>query len=413
MDAEARMAVRTLLRGGQVIDGVSDEPVFGDVLVEGGLVAYAGPSCPEDLAEGARVVELAGRTVMPGLFDCHVHLTMYGETDNLRNVLFNVPAYNGIRAAANAGRMLDAGITTIRCMGDPGDVDYALKRAVAEGVVRGPRILASGQAITITGGHGDQFPGQIQLPALAEICDGEGAVVRAVRDRVKNGADNIKLMATGGGTSPGPATVSQLDEGDMRAAVREAAKSGKVTAAHAIGTEGIKNALRAGVRTIEHGSFLDDEGVDLLLEHGAYLCSTLAAFSTIKFGPGNGLSQETFDKVTSFKEEHVTWLRRAVERGVRVITGTDCGTPYNYPGENAQELVELARYAMTPMQAIRAATSVAAEALMQDDTGSLVPGKTADLIVVDGDPLADISVIADPARIELVMRDGVVLKGTL
>ena len=397
-----------VFKNGFIIDGISDNGYTGQVSIERDKITYVGEN-NDYIGSDAKVIDLQGKTIMPGLFDCHVHLNMYGETDNLRNTLFNVPSYSGIRAAVNARKMLENGITTIRCMGDSGDVDYSLKRAINEGYIKGPRILASGQAITITGGHGDQFPGKIELESIGEICDGEVAVVKAVRNRVKFQADNIKMMATGGGTSPGPATVAQLPEEDMRAAVMEASKTGKITAAHAIGTEGIKNALRAGVRTIEHGTFMDEECVELFLKNNAYLCSTLAAFNTIKNGPGNGLSQETYDKVVSFKKEHIKWLKIAHDKGVKIIAGTDCGTPYNYPGENAQELVELVKYALTPMEAIKAATSVAAEALLQSDTGSLQVGNKADIIIVDGNPLKDISIVADVQNIKNVYRDGVLM----
>lgn len=392
-----------------IIDGISNDAYKGSVYIDGSVIYDISLNPLDDFgiaASDVNTIDLNGKTLMPGLFDCHIHLNMYGETDNLRNTLFNVPAYLGIRAAVTARKILEAGFTTVRCMGDSHDVDYALKRAINEGYIIGPKILSSGQAITITGGHGDQFPGKFHLESIGEICDGHDAVIRAVRDRVKFNADNIKMMATGGGTSPGPATVEQLPLEDMAAAVKEASKTGKITSAHAIGTNGIKNALKAGVRTIEHGSFLDHECIDLFLEKGAYLCSTLAAFNTIKYGPGNGLSQETYDKVVSFKTEHIKWLKIAHDAGVKIIAGTDCGTPYNYAGENAQELAELAKYALTPMEAIKAATSVAAEALLLNETGTIQKGKIADIIVVDGNPLENISIIADSSNIKKVYRNG-------
>ena len=289
----------TILQHGMLIDGLTKEPVTDGMLIyEGKEILYAGPFCPEAAAQypGAQVLDVRGQTIMPGLIDAHVHLTMYGKPSSVMDFLMDSATYTALKAADCAKKLLYAGFTTVRSMGDKASADYAVKRAINEGMIEGPRLLTSGKAISITGGHGDFVPGDVELDSIGETCDGVDEVRRAARDRLKNGADNIKLMATGGGNSPGPGTVSQLTEEEMRVAVEEAANRNALTAAHAIGADGIKRALRAGVRTIEHGSFLDDEGIELLLKGDHYLVPTLCAFRTIKYGPEGGVPDYVLEK---------------------------------------------------------------------------------------------------------------------
>jgi imidazolonepropionase-like amidohydrolase len=213
-------------------------------------------------------------------------------------------------------------------------------------------------------------------------------------------------MATGGGMSPGPGTVPQLTIEEMQAAVEEAEKYEKTTGAHAIGTTGINNALNAGVRTIEHGTFLDDDGIELLLEKGAYLVPTLAAFKTLKYGKEGGVPDYTIEKVEYYRTVHTKNLKKAMDAGVQVIVGTDAGTPFNYHGESAYELECLVDNGFSEMQAIQSATKIAAEALKLPNIGTIEKGAMADMIVVDGNPLRDIKVLQDPEKIKMVFKNG-------
>lgn len=404
----------TILQHGKLIDGLADRPVEDGMLIfEGSKILYAGPFCPEAAAKypGVQALDVRDKTIMPGLIDAHVHLTMYGKPSSVMDFLMDSATYTALKAADCAKKLLYAGFTTVRSMGDKASADYAVKRAINEGMIQGPRLLTSGKAISITGGHGDFVPGDVELDSIGETCDGVDQVRRAARDRLKNGADNIKLMATGGGNSPGPGTVSQLTEEEMRVAVEEAANRNALTAAHAIGADGIKRALRAGVRTIEHASFLDDEGIELLLKGDHYLVPTLCAFRTIKYGPEGGVPDYVLEKIHYFATAHYAGLEKAYKAGVRVVCGTDTGTPFNCHGDGAEELEMYTKLCMTPMEAIKTATSMAAQALRQPDIGVLAAGKTADLLVVDGDVLANIALLQDKSKLA-IYHNGLAVNNT-
>lgn len=404
----------TILQHGKLIDGLADRPVEDSMLIfEGSKILYAGPFCPEAAAKypGVQALDVRDKTIMPGLIDAHVHLTMYGKPSSVMDFLMDSATYTALKAADCAKKLLYAGFTTVRSMGDKASADYAVKRAINEGMIQGPRLLTSGKAISITGGHGDFVPGDVELDSIGETCDGVDQVRRAARDRLKNGADNIKLMATGGGNSPGPGTVSQLTEEEMRVAVEEAANRNALTAAHAIGADGIKRALRAGVRTIEHASFLDDEGIELLLKGDHYLVPTLCAFRTIKYGPEGGVPDYVLEKIHYFATAHYAGLEKAYKAGVKIVCGTDTGTPFNCHGDGAEELEMYTKLCMTPMEAIKTATSMAAQALRQPDIGVLAAGKTADLLVVDGDVLANIALLQDKSKLA-IYHNGLAVNNT-
>ncbi len=399
-----------------LIDGVREQPVDrAMVVVEGSQIAYAGACDPELFLQlkDAEIVDLKGMTLMPGLIDAHVHLGLDGSPNYFQLIMTESAALAAVRAVKKVNALVSSGFTTIRTLGDKGHIDIAIKQAIESGDIIGPRVLASGNCITTTGGHGDMFPAHVMVEGMGRIVNGPDEARKAAREQLKFGADNIKLMATGGGMSPGPGTVPQLTVEEMRAAVEEAEKYEKITAAHAIGTAGIINALRAGVRTIEHGTFLDDEGIELLLKNKAYLVPTLAAFKTIKYGKEGGVPEYTIEKVQYFATAHYTNLRRAIQAGVRIVVGTDAGTPFNYHGESAYELECLVNNGLTKMEAVRAATSVAAEALRLNNLGTIRKGYRADLILVDGNPLEDIRILQDGNRIKMVIKDGKPIKNML
>jgi imidazolonepropionase-like amidohydrolase len=395
-----------------LIDGISDTPLKNAfVFVEDSEIRYAGVAEDRRIEENADadVFDLKGMTLMPGLIDTHIHLSLDGSPNYFDRMITESPALTAVRAVPKVKRIVESGFTTIRTMGEKGRIDIALKTAIDSGDIVGPRIQTSGSCLTITGGHGDMFPEHVRIEDLARIVDGPVESRKAAREQLKAGADNIKLMATGGGMSPGPGTVPQLTIEEMRAAVEEAEKYEKTTAAHAIGTVGIKNALKAGIRTIEHGTFLDEEGIELLLEKGAYLVPTLAAFNTLKYGKEGGVPEYTIEKVEYYRTVHTKNLKKAMEAGVKVIVGTDAGTPFNYHGESAYELECLVDNGFTEMQAVQSATKIAAEALKLPNIGIIEKGATADLIVVDGNPLRDIKVLQDPKKIKMVFKNGKLL----
>lgn len=415
-----------VIHGGALIDGTGNQPVCpATVVVDGGRLAYAGPSRGfEEMQassrpgefEGAEVLDATGMTVMPGLIDTHVHLGLGGEPNYFDTLIREAAPLAALKALVRAQKTLAAGFTTIRSMGDKGCIDVAVKHAIEQGYAIGPRVLASGRALTITGGHGDMFPDHVHAELMGMVVDGAGEALRGAREQIKAGADNIKLMATGGGMSPGPATVAQLTVDEMSTAINEAHKFGKTTAAHAIGTQGIKNAIVAGVDSIEHGTYMDDEAVELMATHHVFLAATLAAFKTIKYGPEAGVPAFTLEKVKAFREPHIRSLKMCVIAGVQVTVGTDAGTPFNHHGENAYELECMVECGFTPMQAIVAATRTGARALHLDgDTGTLEAGKMADLVIIDGDPLADVRILQDAQRLVVVMKEGKVVarKGEL
>ncbi|MDO4267528.1 MAG: amidohydrolase family protein [Eubacteriales bacterium] len=399
---------------GQLIDGVSDDSISdGMIAWEGKTILYAGPYSQEAVNRypGAETEDVSGKTIMPGLIDAHVHLTMYGKGSSVNDFLTDSATYTAIKASQMALRDLRAGFTTIRSLGDKASADFAVKRAVNEGLIEGPRILSSGKCISITGGHGDFVPGDVKLDTIGETCDGVEEVRRAARARLKNNADCIKLMSTGGGNSPGPGTASQMTVEEMRAAVEVAETRNVLTAAHCIGAEGIKNAMRAGVRTIEHASFLDDEGIEMALRGGHYISSTLCAFRTMEQPPEAGIPGYVVEKIRYFATAHYTGLKKAYKAGVKFMLGTDAGTPYNFHGCNAEEIWRFVRDGgFTPMDAIKAGTSVAAEGLRQDDIGVLAAGKTADILIVEGNVLEDVRILCRQENIKVIHNGKLVVK---
>ena len=408
-----------VLKNVHVIDGISSNiKENSSVLIKGNKIIYVGNYHSDllkehDLLKEDKNVEIIngnGMYLLPGLIDTHVHLGLDGTPDYLDIMIKEDPKLTTIKAVNRIEKILQSGFTTIRTMGDKGHIDIALKKAVKEKIVKGPRIIASGKAITITGGHGDLFPDNVSIEGIGRIADGPDEVRKAAREQLKLGADNIKLMATGGGMSPGPGTVSQLTIKEMEAAVQEAEKYNKCTGAHAIGTEGIINALKAGVRTIEHGTFLNREGIELFLEKDAFLVPTLAAFKTLKYGEDGGVPEYHLKKVQYFNTEHTANLQKAIKNGVKVIVGTDTGTPFNYHGESAYELKALVKNGLSEMEAIKAATSVAACALKLENVGKIVKGSLADIILVAANPLEDIGLLENIENIKMVIKDGDIIK---
>lgn len=392
----------TVYRNGRIVDG--DGKVFtGYVAVDGAHIQAVGEGDPVGAAarSGADVVDLAGRTLLPGLIDCHVHLSMDALAAPAALTSPRSQLVGLMTASKNALASLGGGVTTVRGCGTPGEIDFALRQASADGLCVTPRLVLSGRALCMTGGHGWQL--------LGIEVDGPDAARRAARAQLKAGADNVKLIATGGILTQGTEIGSpQLTVDEMRAAVEEAHKAGKISAAHAHGAQGIKNAAMAGVDSIEHAYFIDAEGIDLMLENGTTLVATSAAVrNVVRHGTEAGIPAHSVAKAQSAIERHVDGFKAAHKAGVKLAMGTDSGVPFTRHGQNLDELVYLVEMGLTPLEAIQVATRDSARMLKLDDrVGTLEPGKLADLVVVDGDPLADIAVLSDPSRIRRVVLNG-------
>ncbi|QCJ46379.1 amidohydrolase family protein [Haloprofundus sp. MHR1] len=345
------------------------------------------------------VVSLPGRTVLPGLVDAHVHFSLSGEV-SVEEVVGMSDAELALVEARNARRTLESGVTGVRAMGAR-DIDPVLKRAVDSGDVPGPRMVANCRSITITGGHGHH---------LGREIDGPDDARKAVREQKKQGAEFIKFMTTGGVTTPGsdPDAVAMTDE-ELHAIVDEAHRRGVHAATHAHGGEGVKAAVAAGVDTVEHGTFLDDEAIEMLVAEDVTLVPTLCApYHIIR--NTEMATEESARKTRDVYERHIDSFRRAVEAGVRIAGGTDAGTPFNAHGSNATEVSFMAEYGMSEAEAIRAMTETAADAIGLEGAGTLETGTHADLVVVDGDPTDDVTLLNNP---EAVLKGGELVAGSL
>ena len=350
-------------------------------------------------------ISLEGRTLLPGFIDAHIHICMDGSPDPMTACLSEPPTITALKAAESARRTLMAGITTVRDMGGNGGIDFGLRQAIDSGLIPGPRMLVSGRLICMTGGHGWQ---------VGREANGPDEVRQAAREQVKAGADIVKLMATGGVLTPAVEPGSeQFTEEELRAGVEEAHKAGKKTATHAMGTRGIKNALRAGIDSIEHGVYLDDETVSMMIERNIPLIPTISALYNIETrGIEAGIPAFAVEKTLKVKPYHLESIRMAREAGVVVAAGTDAGTPFNQHGANLAEIKLLVDYGgFSPMGAIEAGTGVAARVLgLEKELGTVAEGKVADLVMVEGNPLENIDALLDPDSICLVMQGGKIVK---
>lgn len=411
------MPVTTLFRNAAVLDAERGE-LDGDrsVLVVGDRIAEVGSAAEVRPPDPDRVVDLRGRTLMPGLIDAHVHV--YVQSMDLSQVESWLPSYLVPKAAKALGEMLRRGFTTVR---DVGGADFALAQSIEEGLVTGPRLIHGGPALSQTGGHGDfrsrgdfGSHGCLRCPTIFRLADGPDEVRRVVRDVLRGGAHHIKLMLSGGVLSPTDSITSvQYTAEEIAVAVREAGAAGKYVTGHTFLAGAINSALRQGVRCIEHGNFIDDTSVELFTEHDAFLVPTLTIVRAIEeLGPAMGLSAEVLAKSAEVFEAGMTALERAHRGGVNIVYGTDL-----LGDLQTRQLEELTLRAQVqpPADLIRSATTTPARLLgMAGEVGVVAPGAYADLLVVDGDPLAGISVLTAPERhLNLVMKAGTVYYDTM
>jgi imidazolonepropionase-like amidohydrolase len=399
---------RTILAGGRVFDGTGAPVRDADVVIEAGRIVAVGPGL-----DGDEVVDVAGRCLLPGLFDYHTHVTL-SDVDLLGN-LQRPFSYRFFQTVGNLAATLAAGITTVR---DAAGADAGVKRAVADGLVPGPRLQISVTLLSQTGGHGDGWfaSGQqvrfwpVHPGAPDGLVDGPEQLRRKVRELVRAGADVIKVATTGGVLSPSDdPRHAHFREDELVALVAEAAAAGRWVMAHAQGADGITAAVRAGIRSIEHGIFLDDEAIELMLERGTWLVPTLVAPRGVLAAAAAGvpLPDAAVRKAAEVCEAHADSFRRAVAAGVKVAMGTDSGvTPH---GRNLAELELMAKGGMAPAAVLQATTTSAAALMgLEAELGTLEPGKRADVVAVDGDPF---ELATLPDRVAAVWQDGRLVAG--
>lgn len=400
----------------RLVDGTGAGPLSDAVVVTGadGTISYAGPAGRAPEPEPGQVeVDLTGHTLLPGFFDCHVHLGVETPKELLWNHLDSHPSLEVLAAAHRMRRTLEAGVTSVR---DLGGLDAGFKEAWRRGLVTGPRLQVAVRVISDTGGHVDftmpsGFDPHRHGPGVSEIADSEQEARLATRRLMRDGADVIKLCATGGLSSPSDGPEDDgLSQAEIATVVAETRRrGGRPVAAHAQGADGIRNAVLGGVTSVEHGYLVDDEGIDLMLERGTFLVPTLATFDFE--GRRHLMTAKAYETKKWLTERTFERISEAVRRGVRVALGTDAGISEH--GRNLAELGFLVKVGLSPARAVEAGTREAAELLgVSDRLGTVEAGKLADLVACEGDPLADVGVLADPGNVVLVAQGGRIVKDT-
>jgi len=393
-----------VFKNANVINGLGSV-FWGWLVVDCGIILAVdqdGVSLPEGLGTRAddEIVDLSGKTILPGMIDAHVHITADGSADFQAQITNDSPVLTVLKMINNCQQLMRAGFTTVRDMGGRNHVNLEVRNAINTGLLVGPSIVSCGRIVCMTGGHG-WFMGN--------EADGPDQVRRAVRQELKAGADVIKFMSTGGVLTMGvDPNAPQLSCEEMKAGIEEAHNAGRKTTTHALGIGGIQNAIEAGIDCIEHGFFLTDKLIEKMLKKDIWLVPTLVpVFREIDMGQAGRIPKWVKKKIDALGDTWKMGVIRARKAGIKIAMGTDAGTPFNPHGQNANELIHMVEIGFEPAEVIAATTIRAAELLgLSADIGSLTPGKKADLVVVDGDPMHDISILADPTRIIKVYKEG-------
>ncbi len=406
-----------VFKGGSLIDGVNENAIENSVLIiKEDKIQFAGHANAVSIPKSSHQIDISGKTVLPGLIDAHLHLLGIKTLDPLDWVV-DPPELRGMRAVMDVWRLIDRGFTTVRCCGSPNSL--FLRKAIDEKSIIGPRIVSCGAMISQTGGHGDMVHSLpidwIKPPrGYGRIADGEDECRKAVREQLREGADFIKICTTGGVTSERDLpTSAQFTIQEVRAVVEEAHNVGVKVASHAQGTKGIKNALLAGVDTIEHGYYLDEETIDMMLRQNSFLVPTLSiAEVTLREGQKANFPKAFMEKARRVHGAQLKSFKLACDAGINICCGTDfLGHPICPMGDNALEIELQVKNGRLPMEAIISCTKVNAQALGLDDKlGTLEPGKIADFVLVEGDPLKDIGILKQKDKIFAVYKAGVKVK---
>ena len=406
-----------LIHNGTLIDGTGKPPVSdAAILIRDDVIEYVGPEDSLKLS-GVKIrkVDADGGFLLPGFIDSHLHLMANGF--HMEDTMYNPLSLFFYKGVENMRRTVNAGVTTVR---DGGLADYGVKMAVEKGLITGPRMQISVTPLSITGGHFDfwlksGFDMKISYPGFPDsICDGVENVRRKVREIMRAGAEVIKVMATGGVISANDSPEHpQFSKEEFKVIIDEARTRGLKTMAHAHGTEGIKNAVEAGIDSVEHGTYLDREAIDMILEREVYLVPTLITQQFNKIAAESGsIPEYGVDDAIRIADIHKKNMEKAYKAGVTLLMGTDCGVIEH--GVNLQELGFLCEIGMTPMEAIMSGTKIAAERLgWQDKIGTLEAGKLADIVISKTDPLSDINSLGNPNNIRMVLKEGKIIKDFL
>ncbi len=394
----------TLYSGGLIFDGSGKVLEDHGVVVDGDRITRVAPNAEFAGFAGERVDTTSG-TLLPGLIDCHVHLVYAGDADPFARLSNMSPAEITLLALQNAQTNLRGGITMIRDCGGKDYLEFAVRDACNDGTFPGPTIRASGRMICMTGGHGNR---------VARIADGVDEVVKAVREQIHAGSDLIKIMATGGVMTPGvnPEDAHYSAE-EMAAGISEGHRFHRPCASHAQGRDGILNAVRGGIDSIEHGIFMDEQCIEEMIERKTYLVPTLAAVNNIISHADDGIPAYAVEKAMRVAEVHRNAIKNFYDAGGKIAMGTDAGTPFNYHGENALELRNMVNVGLKPADALIAATTNAADLNRLADHGRLEEGAVADLLIVAGNPVENIDAAAIKANHRAVIKDGELVAGAL
>lgn len=407
----------TLIKNGTLIDGTGADPIENAaVLIKNNTIQRVGPENSIKIPKGTDILDAGGGFIMPGFIDAHIHVMANGF--NREDTIYDPLSFYFYRAVENLRLTLDAGVTSVR---DAGLADAGVKMAVEKGIIKGPRLQICVTPLSITGGHFDfwlksGYDVKVTYPGYPDsICDGVEGVRKKVREVLRAGAEVIKVMVTGGimSANDGP-EAAQFTPEELRVVVEEASfKDNIKVMAHAHGVQGMKNAIDAGVHSIEHGTYLDDKLTNMMLENGTFLVPTLMANKNIKElalqGKTREWETEAALKVFDIQKENI---KRAYHAGVRIAMGTDCGVVEH--GTNLKELALLCEIGMDPMEAIVAGTKTGAECMGWDsELGTLEAGKLADIVISRVDPLLDVEALGDPENIVVVIKDGEIVKDTL
>ncbi|AND40623.1 metal-dependent hydrolase family protein [Cytobacillus oceanisediminis] len=386
-----------ILINGSIIDGLNDEVVENSYIkVENGKITEVQRGEPGE-KEGFEVIDCTGKHILPGLIDCHVHLVWNGSADPQSVIKNEENDRIALEAYKHALDTLKLGVTTVRDLGAPDRTVLHVRNVIDSGLLAGPTIIASGAPICMTGGH---------VYYLGYESDGPDEVRKNTRRVLKEGADLVKVMATGGiytkGEEPGSV---QLTIEELSAAKEEALKKNKKVSAHADGIEGIMNCLEVGIDTIEHGIYADRQALEIMKNQGTFLVPTMAVMRQLISSPD--IPAYALEKAKQVVGPHFSMLQEAVQIGVKIATGTDCGSPLTPPRYYYDELAIMHEAGMSEMEVIKASTNVAAECLgIEDQRGSISPGKFADLLIVDSNPLNDLNSLRED---KLVMKNGVLV----